>query len=139
MPFKADECAIPKVWCGNGKMPKRTTKNYYKIGSRAECVKVGFGAGMYSERKKHLPMSSLQQIPYVGETYEKKFKKIGIKTKAELRSKMSKKSPTEIEKILKKVFTKKGGSFDRRAYNSTLLFLYQNGVGKLPRCRRIKI
>jgi len=78
--FDLSECAIPTVWCGRGNPPKRRAgddKYYYKTGDRYECMQKGFGAGMHTERKKNLPENSLQQIKYVGDVYEKKFKGAG--------------------------------------------------------------
>ena len=142
MSLNLDQCAIPKVWCGKHTPPKRRPgdlKYYYKTGSRSECVKIGYGAGMYGERKKHLPTGSLQQIPYVGDVYEKKFKKMGITNKHDLRREATTRSSKELGGLLKRVFTKKGGVLDKRAYNSTVVYLYQNGIGNVPQCSKIKV
>ena len=141
-PFKIDDCAIPSVWCGNGSMPKRKKGDetfYRKTGDRLECMKKGFGAGKYTERDSHLPAGSLQKIKYVGEIFEEKFKKEGINTIPQLLKKMGKLTPKNIETILKKVFTRKGGGIDKRAYNSTLVYLYRHGTGNLPSCSKITV
>lgn len=140
MSFDIDKCAIPKIWCGKGAPPRRKAgdlKYYHKTGSRYDCVKVGYGAGKYGERKKHLPSQSLQQISYIGEVYEKNFKKIGITSTTDLIREVSTRSSREIDGLLKRVFTKKGNILDKRAYNSTLVFLYQHGIGHLPSCSKI--
>jgi len=93
---------------------------------------------MHTERKKNLPENSLQQIKYVGDVYEKKFKGAGISTISALRSQMSRKSTLEIERFLKRIFTRKGGALDQRAYNSTTAHLYRHGNGSVPRCSKIR-
>lgn len=138
--FKLSECAIPVVWCGRGDPPQRKSTDetyYYKTGDRYECVQKGFGAGMHTERKKNLSKNSLQQIKYVGDVYESRFKANGINTLSALREHLSKKTSTQIEKILKKIFIRKGGSIDSRAYNSTIIYLYHHGNTTVPRCLRI--
>ena len=52
-----DKCSIPVVWCGKGELPPRKAndeKYYIRRGTAHECMQIGFGAGMYSERKKDL-------------------------------------------------------------------------------------
>lgn len=142
MSFNKKACAIPSVWCGDGPMPSSRYKDsifYTREGTRSECVKKGFGAGKYQERNAHLPKTSLLQIKYVGEVYEEKFKKYGISTTTQLLKefKSSSASTSTIEKTLKSVFTKKDNKLDQRAYNSTLLYLYGNGIGKLPQCSKM--
>lgn len=138
MSFVFEECIIPKVWCGNGKVPKGNT--YAHTGTPTECLKIGFGAGMHNERSKHLSKDSLQQIKYVGEIYEVKFKKEGIKTIANLLKFSKDKAKTILQKMLIKVFTRSAnGGLDKRAYNSTLVYLYQHGIatGNIPKCSKI--
>lgn len=138
MPFKESDCIIPELWCGDGPIPNKKGKRYLRAGTRSECVKKGFGAGMFSEKAKELKENSLCQIKYVGETYEKKFSKKGIKTTDDLLRKMETNTRVQIEKILKGIF-KRGGNagLDQRAYNSTLMYLYNHGVGHLPACSKI--
>ncbi len=140
MPFNISECAIPAVWCGNGNPPNRKSEDqvyYHKTGTRYECMKKGFGAGMYSEKKKNLPQDSLQHIKYVGDVFEQKFKLKGINNTKKLRRELSKKTSHEMAAILKGVFTRKGGVVDKRAYNSTVVYLYQHGIGNVPKCMKI--
>ncbi len=140
MSFKVEDCIIPKVWCGKGNRPKRNSDTYYyKNGSRYECMRQGFGAGMYSERNKNLSANSLRHIKYVGDVFEQRFRKRGIATTTNLVKKMKEKSTNEIEKFLKRVFTRSNGGLDRRAYNSTILYLYRHGVRKVPKCSKIKV
>jgi hypothetical protein len=102
-------------------------------------MKKGIGAGINIERKKGLPETSLQQIKYVGETYEAKFKRMAprIKNTTELIAFGRRSSATVINALLKKIFNRKSGGLDRRAYNSTLMFLYRNGNSKIPKCIEI--
>lgn len=139
--FNISECAIPSVWCGkNNKPPKRKSDDdtyYIRVGTRYECMQKGFGAGTHTERGKNLPESSLQKIRYVGETYEKKFKRSGVKNLSELQRYAKKKSRNELEKYLKRIFTRVDKKLDQRAYNSCIVYLYRHGVGHVPRCSKI--
>ena len=138
--FKVSDCAIPTIWCLQKQPPERkpADETYYTHkGNRYECMKKGFGAGMYTEGKKNLPVNSLQQIKYVGDVYQENFKENGIKNLSSLKKTMSKKTPKQIQKILITVFTKNGGSIDKRAYNSTILYLYRNGIKNVPKCSKI--
>ena len=140
MSFKPKECAIPTVWCGKGNPPSRKRSGdvyYYKTGSRYECMQKGFGSGMYSEKSKLLPEYSLQHIKYVGETYEKRFKSKGVNDTVQLITFVRDQSVEEIEGLLSRIFAKKGGGIDKRAYNSTLMYLYHNGNHLLPKCHKI--
>ena len=63
MSFDIDKCIIKQVYCGRSNIiPAKDKKRYSKVGSRDECLKKGFGAGMYNEKVKHLPQTSLQNI-----------------------------------------------------------------------------
>jgi hypothetical protein len=138
--FDEGLCAIPAVFCGDGdSLPTKKDAEhfYFRFGTRSECLKKGIGAGTHIERKTKLPDSSLQQIKYVGEIHEANFKRAGIKTVTELVRYAKGKSSDEIEEELMSILTKKGGGLDKRAYNSTLLYLYRHGVGNLPPCRKI--
>lgn len=140
MSFNLDECAIPTVWCGEGNPPPRKpeAQTYYrKTGTRYECMKKGFGAGMYTEKNKGLPPDSLQQIKYVGDIYENKLKAMGINNCTQLRNKLNNKPTSYIKKTLTKIFTRRNKILDKRAYNSTLVYLYQHGNGSVPRCSKI--
>lgn len=133
--FNPKECEIPKIWCGKGNKPS----SYSKTGTPYDCMKIGFGAGMHIERNKHLPPNSLQNIKYVGETFEKKFVKKGIKNIPELLKYATKSSKPQIENLLKEVFMRKKVGLDQRAYNSTLLYLYGHGIAsiKIPKCTKL--
>jgi len=138
--FKETDCYIPVVWCGQSEKPPKEKKNdtyYYKTGTRVECIRRGFGAGTHTERNSKLPAKSLQKIKYIGEKHEKKFKKAGMDDTNALIKKMKKKTTNEKEKILKKILTKKDGTLDVRAYNSTILYLYRHGMGDVPACKKL--
>ena len=138
--FVKSECNIPTVWCGASNTPPKKARDgsyYYKTGTRVECLKKGFGAGTHIEKKSNLPENSLQQIKYVGEKHEKDFIKAGIATKSALLKEMRKRTTSEIEKILKRILVKSDGVLDAKAYNSTILYLYNNGLGAVPACKKI--
>lgn len=144
MSFRFEDCSIPTLWCGDGEMPSRGKNDesyYYKTGTLSSCVKKGYAAGMYETLKKNLSSSSLQNIKYIGETYELNFKDEGIKDIPSLVRVIRSSTSSEIRDLLEYVFTKKDGKLDERAYNSTLMFLYKNGVDSriLPSCRKIHI
>jgi hypothetical protein len=139
--FQPKKCSIPTVYCGNKKViPKKSktdTSNthYVRNGTAYECMKKGYGSGMNSERLKKLPSNSLQRIKYVGDTFESNFKKKNIHTTGMLITFSKTLSRNGLKNFLEGVFSKKGGTVDRRAYNSTLMFLYNNGVYEnLPTC-----
>jgi hypothetical protein len=136
MSFKRSECIIPEVWCGTGPIPKNKDKRYTE-GSPLLCLRKGFGAGTNQEKLKTLPKNSLQRIKYVGEKYEERFSVADIDTTTKLIKEMKKKSKDNISKFLKSIFSRKGVGLDRRAYNSTILYLHDNGVD-VPRCEKIE-
>ncbi len=133
--FDPSECAIPRIWCGKGAKPN----GYLKTGTRTECIQVGFGAGMYNERAKHTPSNSLQKIKYVGEKYESRFKLKGINSTVELLKFATKRTKVQIKTLLSGVFTRKSKGLDKRAYNSTMMYLYSHGIAsaKIPQCSKI--
>jgi len=142
MSFKVKDCAIPTIWCGKGAPPKRKDSDlryYHKTGSRYECMKQGWGAGAHSVKRESLPSNSLQQIKYVGDAYEKKFKAQRIANIDQLLSKARNSSKIQLQTLLRRVFIRKKGGLDKRAYNSTLIYLYQHGVSQtiLPACSKI--
>jgi hypothetical protein len=146
MSFRLGDCAIPTVWCGKSDtLPKANPKDmvkYVKVGSRYECMQKGYGAGMYGEKNKGLPRTSLQQIKYVGETYEANFKRNGISTTTQLVSKLKGQPKPVIQNTIKRSVTKKGGVVDKRAYNHCLVYLFVHGMNEesgenLPPCYRI--
>lgn len=135
-----DKCSIPVVWCGKGEIPSRKSndeKYYIRRGTSHECMQIGFGAGMYSEKKKDLDPSSLQNIKYVGETYDNNFKKEGISSIPSLLKHISSHTPLQNKILLNRVFRKKDGPVDSRAYNSTLMFVFKKGIKELPPCLKI--
>lgn len=140
--FDPKKCDIPTIWCGNSDKPPKKHKDgsyYYKTGSRYECMKKGFGAGSNTEKKANLPVNSLQQIKYIGETHEQNFKKSGIKTTTALKSHCRGLAPKDIEKFLKGILKNSKGITDLRAYNCVLMYLYTNGLGNVPSCKKIKV
>ena len=146
MSFRLGDCAIPTVWCGKSNTPPKTKPSdmirYTGPGSRYECMQKGYGAGMYGEKNKGLPKTSLRQIKYVGEVYEANFKRNGISTTTQLISKLKGQTKAVIQNTIKKSVTKKGGAVDTRAYNHCLVYLFSHGMngenGKmLPPCYRL--
>lgn len=139
--FNPEDCAIPTFYCGDQEsLPKRKRgddKYYTRHGTSRECLSKGFGAGMITERMKSLPENTLQQIKYVGDVYERKFREAGIDNVDALIKYAQSRNPIEVDTLLKRVLAKKGGSLDQRALNGTLLFLYKNGVQRIPGCNRM--
>lgn len=134
-----DSCAIPTVYCGTKTTlpPRIPNQEYYytRNGTPYECMKKGIGIGIYSLKNKDIGPTSLRKIKFVGEKYEENFKKIGITSIIEL---MDYDTDSKIlENILTKVFTKKNGQVDVKAYNSTLMFMYKANVKNLPACKRL--
>lgn len=148
--FKPSECSIPTVYCGNKKtIPKKSitdTSNthYIRKGTAFECMSKGFGAGIHTERAKKLPKNSLQRIKYVGDVFEANFKAKNIHNTDMLVLFAKTLTKSGLKGFLEGVFGKKGKKktdtvIDMRAYNSTLMFLYNNGVSQnLPQCSLIK-
>lgn len=133
-----ERCRIPVVWCGNGPVPRpRGNKRYTRKGTAHECLKVGVGAGMYSERKKTLPATSVQHIPYIGPVHERNFASNRIRTLNDLRTRMKSLSKKGKRDLLVRVLQKKGGGLDKRAYNSVIYYLYERKMKDLPLCDRI--
>jgi len=135
MPFDRKKCIFKGVYCGTKQLDR--TK-YTRKGTGYECLKQGFGAGEYSNRKKSLPENSLQLIKYVGPVFETNFKKKRIGSTTSLINKMRGMSAVEKRNVLKSVFTRSNGCVDYRGYNSLLLFLDSAGVSRLPKCEQLK-
>jgi len=133
--FDPKACEIPKIWCGKGNKPN----TYSKKGTPYDCMKIGFGAGMHTERKKNISPTSLQNIKYVGETFEKRFVRKKITSTTSLLKFATKSSKSQIDGLLREVFIRKSCGLDKRAYNSTLMYLYQHGISsvKIPSCSKI--
>lgn len=143
--FDPSACSIPTVYCGNSsKIPKKkandtSNTHYVRKGTPSECVSKGFMAGMVTEKLKKLPNNSLRRIKYVGEIFESNFKKKNIHNTDMLIIFSKTLSKAGLKGFLEEVFSKKGGNVDMRSYNSTLMFLYNNGVyTNLPQCAKIK-
>lgn len=140
--FNPKKCVIPTIYCGKDKIVPETIHNntkYIRHGTSYECMTKGFGAGLIAEKLKNLPANSLQRIKYIGDIHEANFKKSGIHTTTQLISRVKKLKTNAVEKLLKNILKRKNGTLDTRAYNSSLLFVYQNGVSiNLPQCVNIK-
>lgn len=133
MAFDKKKCIVKGVYCGKGN--SFNNNNYSRLGDRYECMKKGYGAALHD--KKNIPANSLQSIKYVGPTFEKNFKKVKITNKTNLVSKMTSLTASEKKKLLEKVFTTSRGCVDYKGYNYTLLYLYSQGVKRLPGCKEI--
>lgn len=139
--FNPDDCATPTFYCGDDpavppRIPGKDTF-YSRHGTPRECLTKGFGAGMYSERAKHLPVDSLQKIKFVGEKYEANFAVEKIKNVDDLGWYVHNHTVSQIDAMLRRVFQKKGGVLDLKAYNATLLYLYKRGEPRIPNCQRM--
>lgn len=142
--FDPSKCLIPTAWCGRGPVPAQRrdlAKNikYVREGTKDECLQKGFGAGVFSEKAKTLAPSSLQNIKYVGDVYERKFREAGIQTLKQLKDRVEDSTKEPNKALISRAVTKKNGRVDSRAYNHVLLWLYQNGVTqtKLPLCHKL--
>lgn len=130
--FDRKRCAIPTVWCGKGNITTnfKNDRYYTTKGKRWDCLKKGIGVGMAKNQDDTLVGS----IPYVGKELSKKFRRKGFKTKQDLLDWCDDKDEGEIENILRKCCKNKNKSLNGKAYNSTLLWLYDNGIWWLPAC-----
>ena len=136
--FRVEDCAIPQVWCGNGAVPNTTArKRYSGAGSPHQCMQKGFGAGMFTEQRKNTHRTSLQQISYVGDVYDRKFRTRRINSTDALEAYVRRRTAASTSRLLREVFTKTNGALDRKAYNSTVIYLYDRGVHGVPACERI--
>lgn len=130
--FDKKRCEVKTVYCGNGS----PTKKHSRKGTQYECLKKGFGSGLWSEKTKHLSKNSLQRIPYVNGTIEIRLSSYGIKTMTQLKLFMRRLDMEEKREFLYDMCMDKG-VMDFKAYNSILLFLFDNSVQKLPSCQQI--
>ena len=133
MSFDVSKCALSTVWCGNKniKYPKREgNKVYTKKGTPYECMQKGYGAGANSGKNPN----SVGSIPYVSDTYVKRFKAEGIKTKNDLLDKLKIMSGVDKRNFLNRILKNKSGNTDTKAYNSVVYYLYTNNVRSLPSC-----
>ena len=142
MAFRFSDCAVPTVWCGNGAVPQRDPESdtrYRRAGTRVECMRKGFGAGKYTEISRRLPAHSLRKIKYLSVDHDARLRDAGITRLNHLVHYAQTHAPEEINEFLQEIFTQGGTQpLDRKAYNSTLVYLYRHGVGELPRCTRIR-
>ena len=139
MSFDKNKCVIRKIYCGNGKVPKDTaSKKYSRKGTNYECLKRGYGISEWNHRKKQLSINSLQQISYIGPVYEKRFKNHKICSIKSLIKKTGEMSAAEKKTLLQKVCKKSNDVIDQKAYNSVVLFLYEQGIKNLPECKIFK-
>lgn len=134
--FDLSKCSIPTYWCGSGDElpPEKDGRRYVRKGTPTECLRIGVGVGKYTVLRERLPPTSLQQIKYVGDKYEEKFRRYNISSLSHLVNYAQTHSPTDLQKLLRAVYTKSSKVVDLRAYNSTLSYLYQRGVLRLPQC-----
>jgi len=143
--FDFKKCKIPTVYCGKEKtIPKSKSiddRYYIRKGTPYECMTKGIGMGIITVSLKGIPANSVRHIKYVGEVYSKNLSKNNVKNIGDLIKYSKKNSNVSLEKLLKKSFTKKDGKLDKRAYNSTLMYLAKNGVDhkKLPVCSKITL
>ena len=139
--FDPMECLIPTVYCGdkNAYPGYKTgdTTIYTKKGTARQCFTKGFGAGMYSTKRKYTPAQSLQLIPYVGEVYERNFTVFNIKDLKSLKQYCRKNGKVRIKNTIRQCITKKNGVVDEKAYNSILRYLYDSGITQIPRCVKL--
>jgi len=136
--FNRGRCSIPTVYCGDKDQipttgPSRDT-HYSRRGTARECLSKGFGAGMITEKLKNLTLNSLQRIKYIGDKYEQKFVDVGITNTDRLVTEMRRLNAENINRVLCEILRRKNGVVDKRAFNSVLLFLDDNGVNNLPEC-----
>jgi hypothetical protein len=146
--FNPEGCMVPSVWCGEKRLkdvdPSEAREKgvrYIRKGTPYECMKKGIGVGIAQQRKKNLPQNSLQHIKYIGELYEKNFRKNGIRTRTSLVQKMRGMDAEEKSEFLKGILVNSSDKVDYRAYNSVLLYLFSHGVDQdeLPRCSKIPL
>lgn len=142
MPFNPKRCVIPIIWCGKSRRLPRSNDprvKYTRKGKPIECMRRGFGAGVSQARKATLNENSLQHIRYIGEHFDANFRREGIRTVRTLVNRMAGMTSIEKAKLLKRVFTRRDGSVDGRGYNSTILYLYGEGVTRLPICKALRV
>lgn len=135
----SSNCVIRKFYCGDGPLPKDTPrKKYSRKGSSYECLKRGYGIADWEHKKKQLPATSLQQIPYIGPVFAGNFKKAKIYSINSLVARLKGLDTTEKRAIISKACTRKNGGLDQRAFNSVVLFLHDRGIKQLPHCKIVK-
>ena len=143
------DCLDPTWYCGNGPIPVNTNRKKYfqqAHGTRAQCVKIGYGAGKYGALRSQVGPASLMRIPYVDQTTATRFQNTpgpgvppgGITTIALLGAYVQNPvvSPANITAFLTAVSTNGAGVFHRKTFNAILYFLYSelNLGAYLPLC-----
>jgi hypothetical protein len=140
MSFNVDKCKLPTLFCGDAHNPIPKKDDYYHYNGRAspaQCRQKMFGAGYFTAKREFLPADSLQQIRYVGPFFEGKFLKKKIRTTTALLKYARGNTPSQLAKMLKTVCTNTAGNIDKRTYNMVLLWIYREGVSRLPSCMKI--
>ena len=139
MTFSRSKCVIRKIYCGDGPLPQSTaTVKYSRKGTTSECLRRGFGAAAWAQKKGSLSRNNLQQISYIGPVYEKNFKKLKITTILKLLQEMAGKTAEQKKDIIIKACTRKNKTVDHRAVNSVILYLHDHNISDLPNCRIVK-
>jgi len=134
--FDPSRCTDRTYYCGNGDIPvdlPGTRKLYHQHakGTPAQCVRIGFGAGKYTEQRSSFPANSLRRIPYVSATVEQNFQNTdpGINNLTDLYDFVAQSSRLAITAFLTACCTSNAGVFNRKSYNAILLFLFDAGYG----------
>ncbi len=140
-------CQIPTVYCGvNSSYDKQKNKEknmyYYKDGDRYECLQKGYGAGMYVEKLKNVDSDceyDLRHIKYINDKHIEKFGKYNINCSDCLFDYVDKHYTEDVTDMLIDVLTYKN-KFNKKAYNSVIYYLYENGydIMELPKCKKIR-
>lgn len=140
MSFSKSKCIIRKIYCGDkNSVPKDTrTVKYSRAGTRAECLRRGFGVAEAKYKKDGVSANSLQNIMYVGEIYAKNFKKKRITSLKTLIKRVENMTAVEKKTLLTSCCKKSNNVVDHRAVNSILLYLHEHGVDDLPGCRVVR-
>ena len=132
MSFNVNECEIKQVYCGKGRTVD--TQTYTRKGTAYECLRKGYGSGMWNEKKKQYKKDHLIHIPYVTDTIMSSMRNQGIRNTYDLIRVTQPMTIQEKNTFLKKVCTQ-GNAIHWKAFNSILLFLYNQHVDQLPRCK----
>ena len=119
-----ERCQVSEKWCGVGKYPEKdpTKFQYYTSrGTPYECLKKGIGAGKAMAEK--IDSSSVRNLKYIGEVYEKRMSTRGIKS---LRDLYEKCLEPNFGNILRRSLVR-NKVLDKRAWNSVLWHLFSLG------------
>jgi hypothetical protein len=137
--YNKEDCIIRKAYCGNHNAPPADTreKKYSRVGTRSECLKKGFGAGLAQERSKGLRRTSLQNIDYIGPVYDANFRQRGVATLARLLTVLRPLPNPQKRAFLERGCTKKNGAIDQKAVNALIIYLHDNGLD-VPVCQVVR-